>query len=134
MFSVFQGSISSNTVVSGVTISNNVGEQFYRTSNAHSLTPPNPASNQQVRTRVFCGFAYLTFNSSGNALRIKTDATATGSTVSNIVYSGNKGSATQFGVLIDQVQFPGLLTPRRASLYMLHSPIRLFWARPAQAS
>ncbi|KAJ7328088.1 pectin lyase fold/virulence factor [Mycena albidolilacea] len=108
MFSVFQGSISSNTVVSGVTISNNIGEQFYRTSSAHSLTPPNPASNQQVRTRVFCGFAYLTFNSSGNALRIKTDATATGSTVSNIVYSGNKGSATQFGVLIDQ-SYPSVL-------------------------
>ncbi|KAJ7859834.1 pectin lyase fold/virulence factor [Mycena olivaceomarginata] len=66
------GSISSNTVVSGVTISNNV------------------------------------VTNNGNALRIKTDATATGSTVSNIVYSGNKGSATQFGLLIDQ-SYPAVL-------------------------
>ncbi|KAJ7817873.1 endo-polygalacturonase PG1 [Mycena leptocephala] len=50
------GSIS-NTVVSGITISNNVGMH-------------------------------------ANALRIKTDATATGSTVSNVVYSGNTATGT----------------------------------------
>ncbi|KAJ6542840.1 pectin lyase fold/virulence factor [Mycena capillaripes] len=66
------GSINSNTVVSGVTISNNV------------------------------------VTNNGNALRIKTDATATNSTVSNIVYSNNRGSATGFGVLIDQ-SYPAVL-------------------------
>ncbi|KAJ7085564.1 glycoside hydrolase [Mycena epipterygia] len=66
------GSISSNTVVSGITISNNVGTY-------------------------------------GNALRIKTDATATGSTVSNVVYSGNTATGTTgFGVLIDQ-SYPAVL-------------------------
>jgi galacturan 1,4-alpha-galacturonidase len=50
---------------------------------------------------------YLTLYRSANALRIKTDATATGSTVSNVVYSGNTATGTTgFGVLIDQ----GLLT------------------------
>ncbi|KAJ7832988.1 pectin lyase fold/virulence factor [Mycena leptocephala] len=44
-----------------------------------------------------------------NALRIKTDATATGSTVSNVVYSGNTATGTTgFGVLIDQ-SYPAVL-------------------------
>ncbi|KAJ7626171.1 pectin lyase fold/virulence factor [Roridomyces roridus] len=48
----------------------------------------------------------------GNALRIKTDATATGSTVSNIVYSGNTATGiTNFGVLIDQSYPSTLGTP-----------------------
>ncbi|KAJ7688366.1 glycoside hydrolase [Mycena rosella] len=68
------GSISSGVTVSGVTISNNVGDV--------------------------------------NGLRIKTDATATGSTVSNVVYSGNKLSGiTQYGVLIDQSYPSTLGTP-----------------------
>ncbi|KAJ6627460.1 glycoside hydrolase [Mycena sp. CBHHK59/15] len=47
-----------------------------------------------------------------NGLRIKTDATATGSTVSNVLYSGNKLSGiTQFGVLIDQSYPSTLGTP-----------------------
>ncbi|KAJ7873349.1 pectin lyase fold/virulence factor [Mycena olivaceomarginata] len=47
-----------------------------------------------------------------NGLRIKTDATATGSTVSNVVYSGNKLSGiTGFGVLIDQSYPSTLGTP-----------------------
>jgi len=47
-----------------------------------------------------------------NGLRIKTDATATGSTVSNIVYSGNKLSGiTSYGVLIDQSYPSTLGTP-----------------------
>ncbi|KAJ6498926.1 glycoside hydrolase [Mycena sanguinolenta] len=47
-----------------------------------------------------------------NGLRIKTDATATGSTVSNVVYSGNKLSGiTSFGVLIDQSYPSTLGTP-----------------------
>jgi galacturan 1,4-alpha-galacturonidase len=47
-----------------------------------------------------------------NGLRIKTDATATGSTVSNVVYSNNKLSGiTQFGVLIDQSYPSTLGTP-----------------------
>ncbi|KAJ7047728.1 glycoside hydrolase [Mycena alexandri] len=45
----------------------------------------------------------------GNGLRIKTDATATGATVSNVVYSGNKATGiTGFGVLIDQ-SYPAVL-------------------------
>ncbi|KAJ7773418.1 glycoside hydrolase [Mycena metata] len=47
-----------------------------------------------------------------NGLRIKTDATATGSTVSNVVYSGNKLTGiTSFGVLIDQSYPSTLGTP-----------------------
>ncbi|KAJ7263967.1 glycoside hydrolase [Mycena rebaudengoi] len=66
------GSTGSNTVVSGIMISNNVG---------------------------MCG----------NALRIKTDATATDSTVSNVVYTGNRATGTTgFGVLIDQ-SYPAVL-------------------------
>ena len=44
---------------------------------------------------------------SDQALRIKTDASASGSTVTNITYSGNTGTGLrQFGVLIDQVYVP----------------------------
>ncbi|KAF8180802.1 glycoside hydrolase [Mycena galopus ATCC 62051] len=64
--------------------------------------------NQQVRPYL-CHVIYLTLYRSGNALRIKTDATATGSTVSNVVYSGNKATGTTgFGVLIDQ-SYPAVL-------------------------
>ncbi|EJF61789.1 endo-polygalacturonase PG1 [Dichomitus squalens] len=46
------------------------------------------------------------------ALRIKTDASATGSTVTNITYSGNTGTGLrQFGVLIDQSYPDTLGTP-----------------------
>ncbi|KAJ7210290.1 hypothetical protein C8J57DRAFT_1257207 [Mycena rebaudengoi] len=49
----------------------------------------------------------VTYN--GNALRIKTDATATGSTVSNVVYTRNRATGTTgFGVLIDQ-SYPTVL-------------------------
>ncbi|KAJ7577413.1 glycoside hydrolase [Mycena floridula] len=52
------------------------------------------------------------YNHSTNGLRIKTDATATGSTVSNVVYSGNTMTGiTQFGVLIDQSYPATLGTP-----------------------
>ncbi|KAF7354985.1 Glycoside hydrolase family 31 protein [Mycena sanguinolenta] len=67
------GSINSNTIVSTVTISDNV------------------------------------VINNGNGLRIKTDATATGSTVSNVIYTGNTLSGiTGFGVLIDQ-SYPAVL-------------------------
>jgi len=47
-----------------------------------------------------------------NGLRIKTVATATGSTVSNVVYSGNRATGiTGFGVLIDQSYPATLGTP-----------------------
>ncbi|KAG6861908.1 hypothetical protein C0995_009858 [Termitomyces sp. Mi166 len=46
------------------------------------------------------------------ALRIKTDATATGSSVSNITYSGNTATGCrQFGILIDQSYPDTLGTP-----------------------
>ncbi|EIN11876.1 endo-polygalacturonase [Punctularia strigosozonata HHB-11173 SS5] len=46
------------------------------------------------------------------ALRIKMDATATGSTVTNITYSGNTGTGLRlFGVLIDQSYPDTLKTP-----------------------
>ena len=42
---------------------------------------------------------------SDQALRIKTKASSTNSTVTNITYSGNTGTGLrQFGVLIDQVR------------------------------
>ncbi|KAJ6567240.1 pectin lyase fold/virulence factor [Mycena vulgaris] len=47
-----------------------------------------------------------------NGLRIKTQAAASGSTVSNVVYSGNKLTGiTQYGVLIDQSYPATLGTP-----------------------
>ncbi|KAK7458796.1 hypothetical protein VKT23_009802 [Stygiomarasmius scandens] len=46
-----------------------------------------------------------------NGLRIKTDATASGSTVSNVVYSNKLSGITQFGVLIDQSYSSILGTP-----------------------
>ncbi|KAJ7835095.1 glycoside hydrolase [Mycena olivaceomarginata] len=53
-----------------------------------------------------------TVTASTNGLRIKTDAVATGSLVSNVVYSNNKLSGiTQFGVLIDQSYPSTLGTP-----------------------
>jgi len=53
-----------------------------------------------------------TIVNSDQALRIKTDATATGSTVENITYSGNSGTALRrFGVIIDQSYPATLSTP-----------------------
>ncbi|CAE6436538.1 unnamed protein product [Rhizoctonia solani] len=47
-----------------------------------------------------------------NGLRIKTDASATGSTVSGIIYSGNTiTGATEYGVIIDQSYPSTLGTP-----------------------
>jgi polygalacturonase len=44
---------------------------------------------------------------SANGLRIKTIATATGASVSNITYADNTVSnVTSFGVLIDEVRIP----------------------------
>ena len=48
---------------------------------------------------------------SDQALRIKTKASSTNSTVTNITYSGNVGTGLrQFGVLIDQVNAASLTT------------------------
>ena len=47
-----------------------------------------------------------------NGLRIKTDATASGSLVENVIYENNKISGiTEFGVLIDQSYPSTLGTP-----------------------
>lgn len=49
------------------------------------------------------------FYTSDQALRIKTDASASGSTVTNITYSGNVGTnLKRFGVIIDQ-SYPATL-------------------------
>ncbi|KAI0795738.1 endo-polygalacturonase PG1 [Abortiporus biennis] len=53
-----------------------------------------------------------TITNNDQALRIKTDASATGSTVSGITYTGNTGTGLrQFGVLIDQSYPDTLGTP-----------------------
>ncbi|KAF8586952.1 glycoside hydrolase family 28 protein [Ramaria rubella] len=53
-----------------------------------------------------------TITNNDQALRIKMDATATGSTVTNVTYSGNTGTGLrQFGVLIDQSYPDTLGTP-----------------------
>ena len=53
-----------------------------------------------------------TYFTSDQALRIKMDATATGSTVTNITYTGNTGTGLRkFGVLIDQSYPDTLKTP-----------------------
>lgn len=56
-------------------------------------------------------------SNSVNGLRIKTDATATGSTVSSVVYSGNTLSGiTSYGLLIDQ-SYPSTLGSFPTSYY-----------------
>ncbi|KAI0045654.1 glycoside hydrolase family 28 protein [Auriscalpium vulgare] len=53
-----------------------------------------------------------TITNSDQAIRIKTDSTATNSSVYNIAYSGNKGSGLRrFGLLIDQSYPNTLSTP-----------------------
>jgi len=53
-----------------------------------------------------------TITNNVQALRIKTDATASGSTVENVVYSNNKATGcTQYGVIIDQSYPSTLGTP-----------------------
>ncbi|KAE9403322.1 pectin lyase-like protein [Gymnopus androsaceus JB14] len=80
------GSITSGVTVSGVTIS----------GNTVTGTPSD-------RARLYY---------SVNGLRIKTDATATGSVVENVVYENNVVSGiTEFGVLIDQSYPSTLGTP-----------------------
>ncbi|KAJ7222127.1 glycoside hydrolase [Mycena pura] len=68
-----------------------------------------------VYSTVFAPSQILIFclcNQSVNGLRIKTDATATGSTVSGVTYTNNKLSGiTEFGVLIDQSYPSTLGTP-----------------------
>ncbi|KAF7339121.1 Glycoside hydrolase family 31 protein [Mycena venus] len=81
------GSIASNVVVNNVHITGNTVMNKSVVLPFSSLPPSPPPTN---------------------GLRIKTDATATASTVSNIVYTNNKLSGiTQFGVLIDQSYYFG---------------------------
>ncbi|KAJ7290605.1 pectin lyase fold/virulence factor [Mycena rebaudengoi] len=75
----------------------------------HGISIGSIASNVVVNNVHIMGNTVM---NNTNGLRIKTDATATASTVSNIVYTNNKLSGiTQFGVLIDQSYPDTLGTP-----------------------
>ncbi|TFK74073.1 polygalacturonase [Pluteus cervinus] len=74
--------------------------------NGHGISIGSITSNVTVSGVVISD---NTITSNVQALRIKTDATATGSLVTNVTYSGNTGTGMlQFGVLIDQ-SFPDTL-------------------------
>ncbi|KAJ7730443.1 glycoside hydrolase [Mycena metata] len=75
----------------------------------HGISIGSIASNVVVNNVHITGNTVM---NNTNGLRIKTDATATASTVSNIVYTNNKLlGITQFGVLIDQSYPDTLGTP-----------------------
>ncbi|KAJ7927320.1 glycoside hydrolase [Mycena leptocephala] len=78
-------------------------------SGGHGISVGSINSNTTVSGVQITG---NTVTASVNGLRIKTDATATASTVSNIMYADNKLSGiTSFGVLIDQSYPSTLGTP-----------------------
>ncbi|KAK7024713.1 glycoside hydrolase [Favolaschia claudopus] len=78
-------------------------------SGGHGISIGSVNSNTTVSGVQITG---NTVTNSANGLRIKTIATATGSQVSNVVYSNNKlSSITQFGVIIDQSYPSTLGTP-----------------------
>ncbi|KAJ7156272.1 endo-polygalacturonase PG1 [Mycena filopes] len=88
---------------SNITFQNNV------CVGGHGISIGSIASSVVVNTVHITG---NTVTGNTNGLRIKTDATATGSTVSNVVYTNNKLSGiTEFGVLIDQSYPDTLGTP-----------------------
>ncbi|KAJ6527689.1 glycoside hydrolase family 28 protein [Mycena capillaripes] len=75
----------------------------------HGISIGSIASNVVVNNVHITGNTVM---NNTNGLRIKTDATSTASTVSNVVYTNNKLSGiSQFGVLIDQSYPDTLGTP-----------------------
>ncbi|KIP07777.1 glycoside hydrolase family 28 protein [Phlebiopsis gigantea 11061_1 CR5-6] len=78
-------------------------------SGGHGISIGSITSDVTVSGIVISG---NTISNSQQALRIKTDASASGSTVTNVTYSGNTGTGlAQFGVLIDQSYPDTLGTP-----------------------
>jgi len=74
--------------------------------NGHGISVGSIASNVVVTGVVISNNNIM---NNDQALRIKTDATSTNSSVSNITYSGNVGTGLrQFGILIDQ-SYPSTL-------------------------
>ncbi|KAF5384488.1 hypothetical protein D9757_006431 [Collybiopsis confluens] len=89
---------------SSITFSNNVCEGI-----GHGISIGSISSGATVSGVTISG---NTVTGTVNGLRIKTDATATGSIVENVVYSNNKLTGiTSFGVLIDQSYPATLGTP-----------------------
>ncbi|KAF9070253.1 glycoside hydrolase [Rhodocollybia butyracea] len=87
-----------------ITFSNNVCEGI-----GHGISIGSISSDATVSGVTISG---NTVTGTVNGLRIKTDATATGSIVENVVYENNKVSGiTAFGVLIDQSYPATLGTP-----------------------
>ncbi|KAF9448205.1 glycoside hydrolase family 28 protein [Macrolepiota fuliginosa MF-IS2] len=78
-------------------------------SGGHGISVGSISSGVTVNGIVISGNTII---NNDQALRIKTDATATGSTVTNITYSGNTATGLRlFGVLIDQSYPSTLGTP-----------------------
>ncbi|KAJ7064074.1 glycoside hydrolase [Mycena amicta] len=111
---------ANNVVVSGSTVANqddclaiNRGTSITFSGNTcsggHGISVGSISSSVVVSNIQITG---NTVTNSVNGLRIKTDATATGSTVTDVVYTNNKLSGiTQFGVIIDQSYPSTLATP-----------------------
>ncbi|KAJ6537060.1 endo-polygalacturonase PG1 [Mycena capillaripes] len=109
-----------DVTISGCTVKNqddclaiNRGTNIVFTGNTcsggHGISVSSINSNTTVDGVQITG---NTVTSNTNGLRIKTDAVATGSSVSNVVYSNNKLSGiTEFGILIDQSYPSTLGTP-----------------------
>ncbi|KAJ6573294.1 pectin lyase fold/virulence factor, partial [Mycena sp. CBHHK59/15] len=104
-----------NTDGFGISNANNVIVQNSSVHNQDDCLAVNGGTNITFQNNVCVGghgislvgirlhIGVRTLSGPTNPLRIKTDATATASTVSNVVYTNNKLSGiTQFGVLIDQ--------------------------------
>ncbi|KIJ28307.1 glycoside hydrolase family 28 protein [Sphaerobolus stellatus SS14] len=78
-------------------------------SGGHGISIGSISSNATVSNIQITG---NTITNNDQALRIKTDATATGSTVTNITYNGNTGTGLRrYGILIDQSYPSTLGTP-----------------------
>ncbi|KIK61120.1 glycoside hydrolase family 28 protein [Collybiopsis luxurians FD-317 M1] len=89
---------------SSITFSNNVCEGI-----GHGISIGSISSGATVNGVTISG---NTVTGTVNGLRIKTDATATGSIVENVIYENNKLTGiTSFGVLIDQSYPATLGTP-----------------------
>ncbi|KIK61105.1 glycoside hydrolase family 28 protein [Collybiopsis luxurians FD-317 M1] len=87
-----------------ITFSNNVCEGIGHGISIGSITSDVTVSGVTISGNTVTGTV--------NGLRIKTDATATGSIVENVVYENNKVSGiTEFGVIIDQSYPDTLGTP-----------------------
>ncbi|KAJ7064073.1 glycoside hydrolase [Mycena amicta] len=111
---------ANNVVVSGSTVKNQddclaINRGVNITFSGNTCSGGHGISVGSISSSVVVSNIHITNNTvtnNTNGLRIKTDATATSSSVTGVVYTNNKLSGiTQFGVLIDQSYPSTLATP-----------------------